>query len=569
MEEHICGLQNGERKKTFTHIFQIGGNTPRTKMHFDSMAQVSAERERHAAYWCIIHPFSNWRFFWDLIMTVIYLIAFLTIPFSVCFIIMSHDEVLMDKFNISIYTFCWLDIVFNCFTGYYDKNSMQVELNPSKIFLRKIFSPHRNYLKTFLILDVVSSLPWDHITLPWRTVPGRESNHLVALLNLLPCLKLSRYGYVNKQISELFIVTILLYFEIMHFYYEMFATLMMGFYIMYWSSCLCYLIPVLVLHFSNSSHDECPECWMTGLDSDSIAFRFQYALFIVVEKLSASGYGGYVPDTDGHIVLSCALMLIGRVLECYIAGMDIFITFLESQSQTSMITRLIKFQVMLIQIKAGRMASKLKFQEIINQLGAYTCQKQLPAHMKIRLLAYYYCRFRNSYFREKNILSQLSERLRQEIAFQSSHRLIENVAIFKELPKSVLRLIVKHLKFELYLPNDVIVKAGAVGDCMFFLSAGTVAVLTPTGKEICHLNDGAHFGEIALLVPDQRRVASVIAIEVCEVYRLDRKNFRKCIAVHTELFAKIEKIASERIEKAMVVEEQHKRHASVMQKTVL
>lgn len=69
---------------------------------------------------------------------------------------------------------------------------------------------------------------------------------------------------------------------------------------------------------------------MTGLDSDSIAFRFQYALFIVVEKLSASGYGGYVPDTDGHIVLSCALMLIGRVLECYIAGMDNFISFLEN-----------------------------------------------------------------------------------------------------------------------------------------------------------------------------------------------------------------------------------------------
>ena len=76
------------------------------------------------------------------------------------------------------------------------------------------------------------------------------------------------------------------------------------------------------------------------------------------------------------------------------------------------------------------------------------------------------------------------EKLRQEIAFQSSHRLVENVEIFKELPKSVLRSIVKYLKFELYLPNDVIVKAGAAGDCMFFLSAGTVAVLTPTGKEV-------------------------------------------------------------------------------------
>lgn len=74
------------------------------------------------------------------------------------------------------------------------------------------------------------------------------------------------------------------------------------------------------------------------------------------------------------------------------------------------------------------------------------------------------------------------------------------------------------------------------------------------------MDDGAHFGEIALLVPDQRRVASVIAIEVCEVYRLNRKDFRKCIAVHSELFATIESIATERIERAVVIEEQHKRY---------
>ncbi|RLU15133.1 hypothetical protein DMN91_013020 [Ooceraea biroi] len=119
--------------------------------------------------------------------------------------------------------------------------------------------------------------------------------------------------------------------------------------------------------------------------------------------------------------------------------------------------------------------------------------------------------------------------------------------------------IVKNLKFELYLPNDVIVKAGAQGDCMFFLSSGTVTVLTPTGKEICHLDDGAHFGEVALLVADQRRVASVIAIEVCEVYRLDRKDFRQCIDVNSELFAEIERIATERVERTVRIEEQHKR----------
>lgn len=59
---------------------------------------------------------------------------------------------------------------------------------------------------------------------------------------------------------------------------------------------------------------------MTGLNKGQIAIRFQSALFIVVEKLAASGYGDYVPVTAGHIILSSVLVIIGRALECYIAG---------------------------------------------------------------------------------------------------------------------------------------------------------------------------------------------------------------------------------------------------------
>nr|XP_031833724.1 potassium/sodium hyperpolarization-activated cyclic nucleotide-gated channel 3-like [Nomia melanderi] len=325
------------------------------------------------------------------------------------------------------------------------------------------------------------------------------------------------------------------YLGVMHLYYELIITLLLAVYMMFWCACLSYLIPALMLHLTNTTPEDCEECWMTGLDHEYISSRFQHSFFMVIEKVSTSGYGLYVPITDGHLILSSFLMIMGRLLDCYIV-------------------------VMLIQIKVGAKQSKSKFHEIMNQVIAYTIQKQLPTHMKNRLLNYYKYRFRYSYFREKSILMNLSEQLRMDIAFQANHRLVENVAIFKALPKHVLRSIVKNLKFELYLPNDVIVKAGAHGDCMFFISAGTVAVLTPTGKEICHLDDGAHFGEVALLVPDQRRVASVIAIEVCEVYRLDRKDFRKCIAVHSELFAKLEGIATERIQRAVDIEEQHKRY---------
>lgn len=90
-------------------------------------------------------------------------------------------------------------------------------------------------------------------------------------------------------------------------------------------------------------------------------------------------------------------------------------------------------------------------------------------------------------FRRMIMTSELilfSENLRREIALYSSRRFIQNVVLFRDLPRNALESIVVNLKMELYLPNDMIIKAGTQGDCMFFLASGTVAVLTPTGKEV-------------------------------------------------------------------------------------
>ncbi|XP_077270115.1 potassium/sodium hyperpolarization-activated cyclic nucleotide-gated channel 4 [Temnothorax americanus] len=536
MIEHICELSLKRESKfpfmdvkplTFRNVWitwcGISKYTPKCGFHVDSNATIAAEKTRHAEskYWWIIHPFSYARFMWDTLMTAIYMIAFFTIPFMVCFVIMDYETIRLDTVNLPIYAICWLDIILNCITGYYDEKTMSVELKPVKIFTF--------YLKRFLLPDVLSSFPYSYVTLQWRRLPGNNPHYIVTLINFMPLLKLTRYCTFNSNIYYLF-----MHFGIKNFYLELCTTLLLGLYLIFWFSCLCYLIPILLMYFMNIPPKECEDCWMMKLEDSSLQFRLKNAAYIVLENILASGYGPFVPETDGSIIFNSILMIIGRFIVCYIL-------------------------IMFLHIKAERKSSESKFQELIDQVKAYTRQKQLLPHMKKRLLAYYHYRFKNTYFRSKRILSDLTEPLREEIAFQSCRRLIENVEIFKNLPRNVLQSIVKNLKFELYLPNDVIIKAGSQGDCMFFLSSGTVAVLTPTGKEMCHLNDGAHFGEIALLVADQRRVASVVAIEVCEVYRLDRKDFRQCIDIHSELFAEIERIATERIERTIRAEEQHKR----------
>lgn len=58
------------------------------------------------------------------------------------------------------------------------------------------------------------------------------------------------------------------------------------------------------------------------------------------------------------------------------------------------------------------------------------------------------------------------------------------------------------LNAEIYLTNDVVMKAEVAPEYMYFVSSGSLAVITNSGLELMHIEDGGHFGEIGLLRPE-------------------------------------------------------------------
>ena len=82
------------------------------------------------------------------------------------------------------------------------------------------------------------------------------------------------------------------------------------------------------------------------------------------------------------------------------------------------------------------------------------------------------------------------------------------------------------LQFEVYLYNDEIIREGTIGRKMFFISRGTVRIVN--AKTQTHtLTDGAFFGEISLILPNLRRVASVFADSYCYLYSLTNEDFNR------------------------------------------
>ena len=90
------------------------------------------------------------------------------------------------------------------------------------------------------------------------------------------------------------------------------------------------------------------------------------------------------------------------------------------------------------------------------------------------------------------------------------------------------------LRSAIYLPDDWVMRKGEVGRHLFIIRVGVVAVieeeviLNPTtGKNenqiliVATLEEGAFFGELALLL-DTKRTVSVKAIGFCEMSTLSK-----------------------------------------------
>jgi voltage-gated potassium channel len=86
-------------------------------------------------------------------------------------------------------------------------------------------------------------------------------------------------------------------------------------------------------------------------------------------------------------------------------------------------------------------------------------------------------------------------------------------------------------------------RRGQVGDCMYFIASGEVAVEL-TGRQI-RLSDGAFFGEFALL-GSPIRTATITTTRSCTLLVLDLVDFRMLMAKHPDLGQTIDAEAKRR-----------------------
>lgn len=494
-------------------------------------------RQIRSRYWCVIHPFSGFRHYWELWMSLVLLVSLFLLPLQSAFLNSfnarfkffngrSVDGIYLATLLVGILDVLWLlDVAGNFFTGYYVHSTKQVIMNPFRIV--------KNYFFGFFMIDFLGSVPVDFCIVfisGIEVYSGLSKNEFVFLqvFNVVKLVRIRSFvkyfyhsfeKYSSSHLMNRLVIIILVYCLINH-----------------WGACLCFSVPQMIYGdgLFNLTINESPynSSWVHVKKILSKDLFQQYVFAVFHALMNIVGVGSTLKglfNVEDQLVAT-VISVFGRFYWTW-------------------------FLIIFLQVITTTYASRTKFFEILHQLKEYMMHKQLSTELQKRLIQFYRYRFQTHYFREKIILGSMSENLRKDITIFTCHKLIENTEIFHSLPKKAIENIVENLKCEIYLPSDTIIQAGTAGDCMYFVASGTAAAYTSFGKEICNFKDGDYFGELALILEDEKRTATVIATEVTELYKLDSYYFWQIVASHPQVFSAIEKNALDRYEATLRMDE--------------
>jgi CRP-like cAMP-binding protein len=112
-------------------------------------------------------------------------------------------------------------------------------------------------------------------------------------------------------------------------------------------------------------------------------------------------------------------------------------------------------------------------------------------------------------------------------------RALPRTPLFSALDEGTLRALIERISHERRAPGETIARQGEVGDSLYVVADGEVAIIHegPPQREVTRLGEGAFFGEIAV-VTNFPRTATVVATRETELLRLSREVIWELVRDH-------------------------------------
>jgi CRP-like cAMP-binding protein len=150
----------------------------------------------------------------------------------------------------------------------------------------------------------------------------------------------------------------------------------------------------------------------------------------------------------------------------------------------------------------------------------------------------------------KDINDQLAQLYTKKAFEIKTLRPFPHIPLFSELNEQELQLFLRNLQVKTYQKGVLICCEGEIGDSLFIISRGEVAVSRqmPSGREVWirNLKDGDFFGEFGFFT-DQKRHATVKSLTECEILEISRNELNEMIKIHPHIKEVLQNLFNQRV----------------------
>ncbi|KAM8984576.1 cyclic nucleotide-gated channel beta-1 [Ara ararauna] len=260
----------------------------------------------------------------------------------------------------------------------------------------------------------------------------------------------------------------------------------------------------------------------------------------------ASAYEGlgsttWVYDGEGNSYIRCYYWAVKTLIT--IGGLPDPKTLFEIVFQLlNYFTGVFAFSVMIGQMRdvvGAATAGQTYYRSCMDSTIKYMNFYKIPRTVQNRVKTWYeYTWQSQGMLDESELLVQLPDKMRLDIAIDVNYSIVSKVALFQGCDRQMIFDMLKRLRSVVYLPNDYVCKKGEIGREMYIIQAGHVQVLGGLdGKTVLvTLKPGSVFGEISLLAAGggNRRTANVIAHGFANLFILDKKDLNEILVHYPE-----------------------------------
>ncbi|NXN76408.1 CNGB1 protein, partial [Himantopus himantopus] len=260
----------------------------------------------------------------------------------------------------------------------------------------------------------------------------------------------------------------------------------------------------------------------------------------------ASAYEGlgsttWVYDGEGNSYIRCYYWAVKTLIT--IGGLPDPKTLFEIVFQLlNYFTGVFAFSVMIGQMRdvvGAATAGQTYYRSCMDSTIKYMNFYKIPKAVQNRVKTWYeYTWHSQGMLDESELLVQLPDKMRLDIAIDVNYNIVSKVALFQGCDRQMIFDMLKRLRSVVYLPNDYVCKKGEIGREMYIIQAGQVQVLGgPDGKTVLvTLKAGSVFGEISLLAAGggNRRTANVVAHGFANLFILDKKDLNEILVHYPE-----------------------------------